>query len=71
MTKLLDGFDNATDPTEDLTFDEFDAQLILEYLQWRELKIHGSDPGPPSSANYDEFQFAHQNPRAWKIHPAR
>lgn len=59
---------NPDDPTDALTFDEYDAALLLEYLEWR-VAVGGDDLEPPWSTNIDEFRYAHENQRAWDLLP--
>lgn len=61
--KLLTGAPGK-ETAQDLTNDEVDAQLILEYLQAK-IRDTGTDFGPPESARLDGK--AHENLDAWKL----
>ena len=55
----------GVEPAEDLSNDEVDAQLILEYLEAK-MRGGGTDYGPPESA-WLNGKKAHENRDAWKL----
>ncbi len=61
---FLEG-DPGPDPETDMTFDEVDAQLILEYIEFKQ-RGEGIDLGPPESA-WQNGMYAHENDDAWMI----
>ena len=62
--KILTG-NPGLDGTEDLSNDQIDAQLILEYVM-AQRQSGGTDYGPPESA-WEDGSKAHENEDAWKI----
>lgn len=58
------------DPTDDLSDDEWDAEVLLNWVRWRFRHASASDTSmPPPSAWHDVERYPHvgANPHAWRI----
>ena len=62
---MLEG-DSGKDESDELSNDEYDAQLLLEYLKAKQQGDIKYDLGPPRSS-WEDGTFAHNNDDAWEL----